>query len=158
MVAFDPSAPNSAFRVSNLHFYGPKWQLNTNPRDGVLLKWTELYNSSVLVFFCWFVRSDLTYARWFATISRNTVRFFMDNDRKPNKRQVVYGPKWQLNTNPRDGVSLKWKELYNSSVLVSFFLLLSSDLAYARWFATIIRNTFFTGNDQTHQDPFDLSL
>ena len=67
----------------------------------------------------------------------------MENDRTPYKRQVFYGPKWQLNTNPRDGVSLKWTELYNSSVLVSFFLALRSDLAFARWFVTITRNTFF---------------
>ena len=81
----------------------------------------------------------------------------MEIVRTPYKRQVFYGPKWQLNTNPRDGVSFKWPELYNSSVLVSFFLVLKSDLAYALWFATIVRNTFFTGNDNTHQDPIDLS-
>ena len=67
----------------------------------------------------------------------------MENDRTPSKRQVFYGPKWQLSTNPRDGVSLKLTEQYNSSVLVSFFLVLSSDLAYAGRFATIILNTLF---------------
>ena len=72
----------------------------------------------------------------------------MENSRTPNKRHIIYGPKWQLNTNSRDGVSLRWTELYKSSVLVSFFLVVRSGLAYARRFATIIRNTFFTGNGQ----------
>ena len=58
----------------------------------------------------------------------------MENDRTPHKRQVFYGPKWQLNTTSRDGVSLKLTELYNLSVLVSFSLVLRSDLASAPWF------------------------
>ena len=67
----------------------------------------------------------------------------MENDRTPYKRQVFNAPKWQLNSNLRDGVLLKWTELYNSSVLGFFFLLLRSSLASAQWFATIIRDIFF---------------
>ena len=69
--------------------------------------------------------------------------FFMENEWTAFKLQVFYGPKWQLNKNPRGGVSLKWTELYNSSVLVSFFLALRSDLAYGGWFENIIKTTFF---------------
>ena len=67
----------------------------------------------------------------------------MEHDHTVLKLQAFYGPKWQLNTNPRGGVSLKWTKLYNSNVLVYFFLALRSDLGYAGWFENIIKNTFF---------------
>ena len=69
----------------------------------------------------------------------------MENERTAFKLQVFCGPKWEINTNPRGGgVSLKWTEMYNSSVLVSFFLALRSGLACAGWFGNIIKNTFFS--------------
>ena len=67
----------------------------------------------------------------------------MENDGTPYTPQVFYGPEWQQHTNPRGDVLLQWTELYKSSVLVSFLLALRSDLAYAGWFETFIRNRFF---------------
>ena len=180
-------------------------QLNTNPRGRVSFKWTELYNSSVLVSFFLALRSDLAYVRWFATVIRYTffywkwpdtprsyslvfvngqlmlnlrggvlskctkccnssvklalfldrrsklacvwcsvsvitITVFMENERTPFKLQVFYGTK--CSTQYKSTWS-RFMEMCNSSVLVSFFLALRLDLAYVRWFATVIRNTFF---------------
>ena len=115
-------------------------QLPLNIRSGVLYKCSNLCISRVKLALFLDRRSKLASVRCFVSVFTNKV--FMENDWTPYKLQVFWAINGQLKTNPRGGVSLKWTELYNSSVLLSFFLAFRSDLAYVRWFATIIRNTF----------------
>ena len=96
------------------------------------------------------VKVKLAYVRWLAAVIGNT--FFIENDETLKIQFSTGHPKnyksfttlaGQLNTNPRCGVLLKWAGLHNSSAFLFFFLFLRSKLAYVRWVATIITNTFF---------------
>ena len=80
------------------------------------------------------------------------IRFHIENDQMPIHYRSYKAVNGQVNTNPRGGVSLKWTKLYFLSVLVVFFFGLMPQLASERCFETIIRNTFFSGNDQIHRD------
>ena len=115
--------------------------LTSNLRDGVLSKCTKLCISSVTVALFSDRRSKLASVWCYVSVITNKV--FWKMNPHPQNFNSFTAPNGHLNTNPRDGVSFKSTELYNSSVLVCFFLPLRSDLTYVIWFAVIIRNMFF---------------
>ena len=111
-------------------------QLTFNLRGSVLSKWRKLWIWSVKLELFLDLRSKLASIWCF-------VRFIINEHPINSKSFAIL--KCQVNKNPRGGFLLKWKELYNSSVLVCFFLGQRSKLAYVRQFATIVFLLFVDG-------------
>ena len=134
-------------------FSASNGKLNANPRGGVSLKWTELYNWSVLVSFFLALISDLAYEKWFATVIRNTFFYWKWPD-TPRSYSLVF-VNGQLMLNLRRVVLSKCTKFYNSSVKLALFLDRRCKLAYVWCSVSVITSTVFMENDRA---PYKLQV